>query len=223
LVFADYEYDFVAAEAHYRTAIKLNPNHPAAHHLYGQLLAELGRHAEAEAELRQAIRLDPLSVLFNWQYGFGMYEARRYDEAMAQLQKVFEMDASFPLTPWLLAAIHQVRGNHAEVAENFAKFYELVGTAEDAARVRSSFAASGWSGFVRMMTGAQRPADVTGYLAAVLHASLGEKDAAFAQLEKAYDNREAILSTLITNDPRMDSLRDDPRFAEMLWRMGLPA
>lgn len=60
-----------------------------------------------------------------------------------------------------------------------------------------------------MMTGAQRPADVTGYLAATLHASLDEKDAAFAQLEKAYHNREAILSTLIANDPRMDSLRGD--------------
>jgi TolB-like protein/predicted ATPase/Tfp pilus assembly protein PilF len=222
LVLADYDYDFVAAETCYTTAIKLNPNNASAHHLYGQLLAQLGRHTEAEAALRQAIRLDPLSILYNWQYGFGLYEARRDDEAMAQLQKVFEMDASFPLTPWLLAAIHQVRGNHAEAAENFAKFYELAGNAEDAARVRSSFAEGGWPGFVRMMTGAQRPADVTGYLAATLHASLGEKDAAFAQIEKAYDSREAILSTLITNDPRMDSLRDDPRFAEMLRRIGLP-
>jgi TolB-like protein/predicted ATPase len=222
LVLADYDYDFVAAETCYTTAIKLNPNNASAHHLYGQLLAQLGRHTEAEAALRQAIRLDPLSILYNWQYGFGLYEARRNDEAMAQLQKVFEMDAGFPLTPWLLAAIHQVRGNHAEAAENFAKFYELAGNAEDAARVRSSFAEGGWPGFVRMMTGARRPADVTGYLAAALHASLGEKDAAFARIEKAYDSREAILSTLITNDPRMDSLRDDPRFAEMLRRIGLP-
>jgi tetratricopeptide (TPR) repeat protein len=221
LVLADYDYDFVAAEKHYQTAIKLNPNNSTAHQLYGQLLAQLGRHEEADAELRQAIKVDPLSVLFNWHYGFGLFEFRRYDEAMVQLKTTFEMDSSFPLTPWVLACIHQVRGNYAEAAEGFAKFYELMGNAEDAARIRSSFADGGWLGFVRMMTGEKSLADVTGYFAAALHASLGEKDAAFAQIEKAYENREALLA-LIRIDPRIDCLRDDPRFKALLKRLNLP-
>jgi non-specific serine/threonine protein kinase len=221
LVLADYDYDFVAAETHYKTAIRLNPNNPTAHQLYGQLLAQLGRHEEAEGELRQAIRIDPLSILLNWHYGFGLFESRRYDEAVIQLEKTFEMDSSFPLTQAVLAYIHQAKGNYPEAAESFARFYELVENSEDATRVRKSFADGGWSGFVRMMTGERRPADVTAYLTATLHASLGEKEAAFVELEKAYSNHEALLP-LIKIDPRVDSLRDDLRFKGLLKRMNLP-
>jgi eukaryotic-like serine/threonine-protein kinase len=221
LVFADYDYDFVAAEKHYQTAIRLNPNNASPHHLYGQLLAELGRHREAEAELCQAIKIDPLSIVYNWQYGFGLFQARRYDEAIVQLNKTAEMDSSFSLTQWAFACIHQARGDYPKTAESFAKYYELAGNSEDAALVRKSFADNGWMGFVRMMTGEHQPDDVASYLAATLHASLGEKDAAFAKLERAYENREWLLA-LIKIDPRIDSLRDDPRFTEILHRIGFP-
>jgi adenylate cyclase len=220
LVLMDYDYDFAGAETHFRKALKLSPNNPTSHQLYGQLLAQLGRHEEADSELRQALKVDPLSVFINCLYGFILFEARRYDEALVQLQKTFELDANFPLTQVIFAYLHQAQGDDSESAESFAKFYELVGSTEDAARVRKSFADGGWSGFVWMMTGTQCPPDVTGYLAATLHASIGEKDAAFAALDKAYENREALLA-LIKIDPRIDSLRDDSRFDELLRRIGL--
>lgn len=77
----------------------------------------------------------------------------------------------------------------------------------------------GWQGFLREMTGTRRPADLRSYVAASYHAALGEKDKAFAELEKTYENREFYL-VLLKVDSRFDSLRDDPRFQELLRKIG---
>lgn len=220
LVLADYDYDLVAAETHYRTAIEISPNNSTTRQLYAQLLSQLCRYDQAEAEFRKAIRVDPLSVFVNWHYAFGLFQAHRFEEAVAQLEKTCEIDAGFPFSQWLNSIICQARKDYRQAAECLAKFYELVGNPADAARVRESFAEGGWPGYVMMMTGERPPDDVTRYFAATLHASLDEKDEAFAQIEKAYTKREALL-TLIKTDPRMVSLRDDPRFNVILKRLNL--
>jgi hypothetical protein len=86
---------------------------------------------------------------------------------------------------------------------------------------RDSFVAEGWQGYLKEMTGTQRPVGVSPFMAATFFVQLGEKDKAFAELDKALDNREALL-LYIKIDPRLDPLRNEPRFQELISRMRFP-
>ena len=114
-----------------------------------------------------------------------------------------------------------MQGNYAETVEEFAKSQELSGEPQNAVLARESFARAGWQGFLRAMAGERRPANLTSYSAATFHAALGEKDKAFAALNRAYEDREFYIS-LLKVDQRLDPLRSDPRFAELVRRVGLP-
>lgn len=212
-----YGYDFAEAEREHKRAIELNPNYATARHWYSELLMGLGRHEEALAEIRRALEIDPLSLLLNRQYGASLLFARRYDAAVAQMKKTVELDANFAVGHSTLSVAYRMKGDHAESVEELARFQELVGGERTAALMRESFAEGGWRGFLRAMTGEPRPANLTPYNLATFHAELGEKDKAFAELNKAYQNREAILG-LLNVDPRFDSLRDDSRFQDLLRR-----
>jgi DNA-binding winged helix-turn-helix (wHTH) protein/tetratricopeptide (TPR) repeat protein len=212
-----YGYDFAEAEREHKRAIELNPNYATARHWYSELLMGLGRHEEAIAEIRRALEIDPLSLILNRQYGASLLFARRYDAAIAQMKKTVELDANFAVGHSTLSVAYRMRGDYAESVEELAGFQELVGGEQTAALMRESFAEGGWRGFLRAMTGEPRPSHLTPYNLATFHAELGEKDRAFAELNKAYQNREAILG-LLNVDPRFDSLRDDPRFQDLLRR-----
>jgi DNA-binding winged helix-turn-helix (wHTH) protein/Tfp pilus assembly protein PilF len=212
-----YGYDFAEAEREHKRAIELNPNYATARHWYSELLMGLGRHEEAVAEIRRALEIDPLSLLLNRQYGASLLFARRYDAAVAQMRKTVEFDANFAVGHSTLSVAYRMKGDYAESVEELARFQELVGGEETAASMRESFAKGGWQGFLRAMTGEPRPSNLTPYNLATFHAELGEKDEAFVELNKAYQNREAILG-LLNVDPRFDSLRDDPRFQDLLRR-----
>ena len=162
-----------------------------------------------------------LSVPFNWFYSHALVHARKYDEGIAQLKKTQELDANFPGTHDHLARVYQAKGDYAESVEEFAKYQELSGEPQNAALARESVARGGWRGFLRAMTGERRPAKLTSYSAATFHAALGEKDKAFAALNKAYEDREFYIS-LLKVDQRLDPLRSDPRFAELMRKVGLP-
>jgi hypothetical protein len=112
-----------------------------------------------------------------------------------------------------------LKGNNAESVDEFARFQELTGNFQNATMIRESFAKGGWQGFLRTITGERRPADLSSSIAARFLAALGENDKAFAELNKAYTNREYFLVWLKV-DPRLDSLRADPRFGDLLRRVG---
>ncbi len=221
LVLNFYDYDFAGAEREFKAAIELNPNSANAHQFYGNLLAQLGRESSADAELRRALELEPLLLTSNRIYGIVLLYARKYDEAIAQLKKTIELDANFAPAHDSLATVYFAKGNYAESVEEFAKFQELGGEPQNAVVVRESFARGGWQGFLRAMTGERRPASLKSYRAAVFHTALGEQDRAFAELNKAYENREFFM-ILLKVDPRLDPLRDDPRFADLMRKVGLP-
>ena len=212
-----YGYDFAEAEREHKRAIELNPNYATARHWYSELLMGLGRHEEAIAEIRRALEIDPLSLILNRQYGASLLFARRYDAAIEQMKKTVELDANFAVGHSTLSVAYRMKGDYAESVEELARFQELVGGEETAALMRESLARGGWQGFLRAMTGEPRPANLTPYNLATFHAELGEKDKAFVELSKAYQNREAILG-LLNVDPRFDSLRADPRFQDLLRR-----
>jgi tetratricopeptide (TPR) repeat protein len=167
------------------------------------------------------LEIEPLLLTSNRLYGLSLLYARKYDEAVAQLKKTLELDASFAPAHDSLAQAYFVKGNYAESVEEFAKYQELSGEPQNAALARESVARGGWQGFLRAMTGEHRPAKLTSYSVATFHTALGEKDKAFAELNKAYEDREFFIS-LLKVDQRLDPLRSDPRFADLMRKVGLP-
>jgi serine/threonine protein kinase/TolB-like protein/Tfp pilus assembly protein PilF len=216
-----YDYDYAGAEREYQRAIDLNPNYALAHQNLGVMLNRIGRQSEGMAELRRALEIEPLSIVVNRLYGDILVNSRHYDEALTQLKKTVELDPSFPTTHASLASVYQLTGKYAESVESFAKYQELSGRPQTAALARDSFSSGGWQGYLKEMTGTHRPEGVFPYIAATLFVQLGQKDNAFAELDKAFENREWQLLYLKI-DPRLDPLRDDPRYQELVRRMRFP-
>jgi TolB-like protein len=216
-----YDYDYVGAERQYRRVIELNPNYALAHQNLGVMLNRIGRHEEGMAEIRRALEIEPLSIVINRLYGDALFCSKRYDEALAQLKKTLELDPAFPTTHLSLSGLYQLTGKYAESVESYAKYQDLSGRPQTAKLARESFAARGWQGYLKEMTGTPRPIGVSPFIAATFLVQLGEKDKAFAELDKALDNREYLL-LYIKIDPRLDPLRDDPRLNQLIRRMRFP-
>jgi eukaryotic-like serine/threonine-protein kinase len=221
LILHDYDYNFAGAEREYRRAIELNPNYASAHQFYCELLIELGRFEEGFAEIRRALEIDPLSLIVNRVYGARLFFARRYDESIVQLRKTIELDNGFAPAHSTLSTVYQVKANFAESVKEYAKAQELIGEQQNAQLARASFVNNGWQGFLRAMTGAHRPSNLTSSSLAALYAALGEKDKAFAELNTAYEKREPAL-VLLNVDSRFDALREDRRFQDLTRHVGLP-
>jgi eukaryotic-like serine/threonine-protein kinase len=216
-VLVDHDYDFSGAAHELRKAIELNPNHGQAHSRYGALLANLGRFDAAEAEYRRSLELEPVSPVINAGFGLMLIRARRYEEAIAQLKKAVELDPNFFLTHSILSDAYQLTGDYAASVEERARSADAAGNPQSGALMRESFAKGGWEGFLRAMTrdGQQREVRINFLIA------LGEKDQAFAALNEAYEDRSSGIAGIKVN-PLFDPLRDDPRFAELLKKVGFP-
>lgn len=216
-----YDFDFEGAEREYKRAIELNPKSSTIHHFYASLLGSLGRHEEALAESQRALEIDPLSLPANWHYGINLTFARKYEQAIEQLRKTMELDPDFALAYLSLGISHEVDGNHAEAVKAFARYEELIGNVENAAVIRDSFAKGGWRRFLQVARRKLATPNTHMRYPATFHVALGENDKALAELNKAYNNRDYHL-VLLKVDPRLDRLRGDPRFADLLRRIGFP-
>ena len=161
------------------------------------------------------LELEPLSIIMNRLYGDVLLCAKRYDEALTQFTKTLELDPTFPTTYLSLSALYQATGKYAESVESYAKYQDLSGKSQTAKLARESFVAKGWQGYLQEMTGAHRPEGVSPYTAATFLVQLGDKDQAFGEMNKAFAERDALL-LYIKIDPRVDPLRSDPRFQELL-------
>ena len=216
-----YDYDFVRAEQHFRKAIEINPNYATAHEFLGTLLSNLGRDAEAEAALKRALELEPLNLGTNRMYGEGLFFSRKYDQSIAQLKKTIDLDSTFSSAHRSLARVYLVTQNYAGHVEAHARHFELIGEPKTAAVMRKSFAEGGWQGYLRAMTGPDRPQRFFfPFYVATYMAELGENDRAFAELDKTYEERFYYVAWM-KRDPCLDRLRSDPKFNEMLKRMNL--
>ena len=220
---ATYDYDFAASEREFKRAIQLNPNYATAHHWYGELLTNTGRFDEAYSEFSRALELDPLSLPVNWDLGRFFYTSRRFDESLNQHLKTIELDPGFARAHRTLAELYRVRGDYPNAAEERAKFFELVGQPQNAALIRATFAKGGWLGLQRLIVAENSPLkdSNSNWVLAKAYIDLGEKDKAFAELNKAYDIRLSSLCW-IKVEPQLDPLRSDPRYQELLRRMNFP-
>ncbi len=221
VILLSYDYDFAGAEREYKRAIELNPNYATAHQWYGEMLTCDGRFEEAFAEYRRGLDIDPLSLPVNWEYGRSFYHARKFDEAIAQHKKTLELDAGFSLAHRTLSEVYRVRGDHVNAIEELVRNFELSGEPQNAALIRETFAKGGWSAYLRLVTAENSSLKYRHFIVAKAYVELGEKDKAFAELYKAYENRESPLQWLKV-EPQLDPLRPDARFQELLKKIGLP-
>jgi DNA-binding winged helix-turn-helix (wHTH) protein/TolB-like protein/Flp pilus assembly protein TadD len=214
----DVEHDAAGAEREYRRAIELNPNYATAHHWYSDFLAAMDRQDEAMAEIKRAIELDPLSLVINVTLGERLFYTRRYDEALVQLHKTLELDESFGLTHYLLGLTLEQKGMYEEAIASFNRARELSGDSPFImAALGHTFAVSGKRGEAQRLLvelkELSRRRKVSPYDIATIYTGLGERAQAFEWLQKLYKTQTRHM---LRSDPRMDSLRPDPRYQELL-------
>lgn len=217
-----YDRDWAQAEREFRRAIELNPSNAGAHEGLASYLAAMGRFDEARAEIERARDLDPLSLIINGDVGFILFFARQYDLAIEQLQKTREMDPNFPNIYWFLKLVYEAKGMQEEAYQMDLKNMTLRGDPEWLiATLRQSHAKGGWRAALQKDVDLLKGGDAPAYFLAELYTRLGDKDRALDCLLKAADERFSFV-VFAKVDPRFDGLHSDPRFAELLRRIGLP-
>jgi TolB-like protein/DNA-binding winged helix-turn-helix (wHTH) protein/Tfp pilus assembly protein PilF len=218
LVKHHYDWDWSGAEAEYKRAIELQPNFSTAHHRYAWFLSDVGRHDEALQEILRARELDPASIVVQTNLGRVLYHARRYDESVAELRKAVVLDPQRVFTHVFLGMAYEQKGLCAEAFKEFKIAGDDIGYAHTSATCGRPLDAK-----LALKTLAGPSTDpVQGwFFIAGIFAALGEKDHAFQWLNKAAQNHDFFI-TEMKGHPFMDPLRSDPRFSELLKRIGLP-
>ena len=225
---SSFDWDWPTAEEEFKRAIELNPNYATAHHLYGRHLMIMGRFDEATVEIGRASELDPLSLIINADLSAPLFFRRQYDGAIERLRKTLEMDSNFALAHARLAVAYEYKGMYEEAIAECKRMIELSGNSADnpsnLAALAILYAESGREDRARdilnrLKERSQRE-NVSPTEIAEIHAALGEIDQAFEWLEMAYQVRSTDLRFLKVSQS-WDSLRSDPRFADLLRRVGL--
>ena len=221
-----YDWDREGAEKELKFAIELNPNSSLAHMRYAEFFTLHGKHEEAVAESRKALTLDPLSPVINWSLEFTFYNARRYDEAIEQAHKTIEIDPSFIRSYYTIAASYEKKRMYEQASEWYSKGANLDGRMSEIMAWKEAYAAAGVGGYYRKrldLEMAKVEHDLSRqslYDVAVLYAQLGEKEKSLEWLEKAFEERPYGLMFLKI-DPAFDNMQSDPRFQELLKRVGV--
>jgi TolB-like protein/Tfp pilus assembly protein PilF len=221
-----YDWDWAGAEKEFKHALELNPNYAAAHHAYSRFLASVGRLEEARAELKRAQDLDPLSLLVQANEGVISYFARQYDEAIRQLNKTLELDPKFPVPYWGLGMCYEQKKMLSEAIVQFQRVIELSGRGTNTiSSLGHTYCLPGRNSEAQKilleLKDRSKKRYVSGYQIALVYLGLGQNDQAIKQLEHAFQERSTLLSYL-KMDPRFGPLRSDPRFQDLIRRMGLP-
>ena len=221
-----YDWDFPGAEREFRRAIELDPNWQLAPIFYGWFLVSMGRSEEGIAQNRRAVVLDPLNPLAHDILGQTLLFAGRHDQAIEELSRAIHLAP----TDWLAlvwrGSAYEQKGMKREAIADLKRAAEMGGSAPwVTAGLAAAYARSEKQEEAQRMAlgleGQWKQKAVGAYSVATIYAALGQKDKGFSWLEKAYEDRSFFL-TGIKVDPAMDPLRSDPRFAELVGRVGLP-
>src|ERR1043165_7137765 len=221
-----YDLDWTAAEREYKRAIELNPSYPISYEVYSYLLSATGRLDEAIKMAQRGADVDPLSVVLADDVSGAYYLARRYDEAIKQLEKSLEIDPNHFGGYLALGQVYEAKGMHEEAIKSLQKAIGIGGrTSGVLAPLGRAYAASGKKveaqKILAELKEMAKQTYVSSYDLAILHVGLGDNEHAFEQLNKAYEDRAGWIMD-INVEPVFDSLRSDPRFAELVSRMKLP-
>jgi eukaryotic-like serine/threonine-protein kinase len=215
------------AQLEFKRSLELCPSYPTANHWYAEYVMTVGRPVDAIAKMKSSQDLDPLSLIISVAIGWAYYMARRYDDAVEQLLRTVELDPNYPVTYWILGLLYRITGRYELAITAGEKGVSLSGGSP---LMRAALAHTyGKAG--RRKDALQVLDDLTElakhkYVApqffAGIHVGLGENDRAVECLEKSYQEHSHWLIYLHI-DPSMDDLRNDPRFQDLLTRVGLPA
>jgi len=214
-----YFWNFAEAEQELRTALSLDQNSPYAHEIFCWFLMDFGNLDSAEVECRKAVELDPISVTNNAVLTQVYWFKHEGDRALEQAQKALDIDPSNAFAILSLGTAYEAMGDHRKEVDQWVKLFRLRGQQVKANEELRAFEKGGYSAFLRTDI---RFGEANGNYddAAGDYAQLGDKDAAFAALEKAFPGRTELF--LIKVAPELDNLRSDPRYADLLRRIGLP-
>jgi TolB-like protein/Flp pilus assembly protein TadD len=220
-----YDADFAGAERELDIAVKLDPKWSDTYQRYAQLYIALGKFNEAISRIRAGLEIEPYNLPLNNTYGITLTYARRYDESIAQLTKALALDSENSIAESALVAVYSLKGMYAEAVENRIRVAKLDGNDQFAETIQEAFTNGGWPAVIRAeltrYEGRNPIPDGTSHCQKARYlAALGKKDDAFAELERSLADREHLSLVFIKTDPRFDPLRDDPRFPDILRRIG---
>lgn len=224
----EYTWDFAGGEAEFRKAIALDANDATAHQWYAEELSQIGRHSEAWAEINRAHDLDPLSPVITRVMGGTLLDAGQADRSLQVCKQLVQENPTFPVGHDCLYFAYWKKHMYSQAVEEYTIESRLTGNPDDielTTAMEQGFHRSGWSGALAsgaaVLEARREKSYVSPFIIARLHADMGEKDKAFQWLNMALLERDRLLIGLNVS-PGFDKIRADPRFAELVRKVGLP-
>jgi TolB-like protein/DNA-binding winged helix-turn-helix (wHTH) protein len=220
-----YDWDWTRSEQEFRRAIELNPNYANAHHWYSYYLSAMGRLPEAMQESKKAQQIDPLSLAIDTTLVGRYRDLGQYSQAIDASRRTLEMDQNFVPAHISLGSVYEGQGMWPQAISEYQKAVELSHNSPPAlASLGHAYGVSGNLNEARKVLASLQQMSKRRYVSAfdmaVVFAGIGDSDNTFQWLEKAYAGRESQMAFLNVTR-RLDSVRSDPRFADLLHRMGL--
>ena len=219
-----HDWDWTGAEHEFRRALDLDPSY-VTHHWYALCLTSQGRTEDAVAAMRRARELDPLSLRINGDLGMALHAAGRYDEAIAQERATLELDPGFRGAYWIMGMAYEQKGQLDEAIRSYREALERSpGKDNFMAALAHAYAVAGRADEARALAAElRRMAErepVSPFFLALVYTGLRDTDEAIAWLEKAHQQRSGSVRYL-RGERRLDPLRSDPQFQDLLRRMNL--
>lgn len=221
-----HDWRWADAEREFRRAIELDPNYASAYHWYSLSLTALGRLGEAVAMVKEAYKLDRLSTRISADVGMALYAARAYDEAIEQERRTLEMNPELATAYWIMGMAQEQKGAFTDAIASYQQALQRrPASINFRAALASAYARAGNRGEAERLLAhmeQQSKGDPTAaFFLALVYTALGRTDDAFSALNVALQQRSGSIRYLKV-EPRLDPLRADVRFKELLRKAGLP-
>jgi eukaryotic-like serine/threonine-protein kinase len=219
------DWDWTGAEAEYRKAIALNPNDATSHHWYSTLLQNLGRTKEAMAEIEKALALDPASPQINANHAGLLNDMHRYEEALAELNRLITANPEFPVYYATRASVYWHQGNQDAYVSDEVMTIKKVERPERAEAFAAGYRKAKLKGactaLIEVMKNDSQTEYVSTFEIARYYALMGDRDHTFEWLEKAFAERSGRMEYIKVEDS-LEPFHSDPRYIDLLKRMGMP-
>ncbi|MEQ1762906.1 MAG: winged helix-turn-helix domain-containing protein [Pyrinomonadaceae bacterium] len=220
---AFYDWNWIEAEREFKRALELDPNYATAHHWYSEFLMTVGRFDESLAENEKAARLDPTSLIIQTNFAAFYFITRDFDESLRRAQKVIDADPDFAYPYIFICFSSEAKGLRKESIEAYIRSVELFGERAAAEELRAVLSKNGieaaWKKRIDQVDPARQPS-FSALWRAILFTFAGDKQKSLDWLEQAYDHRDRWIVN-IKHSAGFDALRNDPRFLDLVRRIGL--